>query len=266
MLKTLRSLSTHLPLAWELTKQEFRERYAGMNFGKLWLVISPLIIIFIYTVIFSDFMKMKLASSVAKGEYSYSIYLIPGILSWNFFNNVTTRLSGIFFEKAPLIKKIDIPPFLFYFTVVMTEGIVYLISMALGLVFLFVIGHGSLWLPFMMLPWMLLMAVFALGFGAFFSLLTPFFRDLKEMVPIVLQLWFWMTPIVYPKAMIEGKLPWLVRDNPVYLYIEPLQNLFLNGQSGGWTVFGVALVVAVFIVALAGWSYKKVIPLIKDIL
>ena len=89
----------------EFAKRDLKERYAGTSFGRVWMLISPLTTIFIYTVIFSDFMKMRM--NIISSQYAYSIYLIPGLLSFNYFSVVVSRLSTIILDKSHIIKKIN---------------------------------------------------------------------------------------------------------------------------------------------------------------
>ena len=90
-------------LAFSFAKRDFKERYVGTGLGQLWYILSPIITIFIYTVIFSDFMKMKL--DIVENSYAYSIYLVPGLLAWTSFSTILMRLNTSIFEKANMIKK-----------------------------------------------------------------------------------------------------------------------------------------------------------------
>lgn len=254
----------HLHLSWEFAKRDLKERYAGTSFGQLWLIISPVVTIFIYTVIFSDFMKMKLG--LVQSKYAYSIYLIPGLLSWNFFISVVSRLSNTVFDKANIIKKINIPLYVYYISILLTEFIIYSIAMIFGILFLLLIHHPVtvqfLWL----VPLAVCLALFAFSLGVIFSLFNPFFKDLKEIIPIVLQLWFWMTPIVYVKEMIYKNYPFLVDYNPLYYFIDPLQNLFLYGKVTNYKEIAIAFLIVLFLLIFAAILYKKLISEIKDII
>lgn len=106
-------------LAFSFAKRDFKERYVGTGLGQLWYILSPIITIFIYTVIFSDFMKMKL--DIVGNSYSYSIYLVPGLLAWTSFSTVIMRLNNSLLEKSHLIKKINVPPFIYQISIFITE-------------------------------------------------------------------------------------------------------------------------------------------------
>jgi lipopolysaccharide transport system permease protein len=86
-------------LAFSFAKRDLKERYIGTGLGQFWYILSPLVMIFIYTVIFSDFMKMKL--SISDNTYGYSIYLISGLLAWTSFVTVITRLKHLLKKKQP---------------------------------------------------------------------------------------------------------------------------------------------------------------------
>ena len=94
----------------------------------------------------------------------------------------------------------------------------------------------------------------------------PFFRDLKEAVPIILQLWFWATPIIYVKELIYAKYPFIVDYNPLYFFIEPMQQLFLYYSIINKKDIFVSILIVIFLALTASYLYKKLIPEIKDII
>ena len=203
-------------LSFDFAKRDFKERYVGTGLGQLWYILSPVVTIFIYTVIFSDFMKMKL--DIIDSTYAYSIYLVPGLLAWISFSSIIVRLNTSFEEKSHLIKKINVPMYTFQISILLTELLLFFISIFLSLGFLFLINHPITLSFLYMIPIMLLQSIFAFSLGVILSLFTPFFKDLKEAIPIIIQLWFWMTPIIYMKEMIADKYPALLIYNPFYFW------------------------------------------------
>ena len=258
-------MKQNIKLVLEFVKREIKERYIATSLGNLWLFIYPLVMLIIYTVIFSDFMKMKL--NIVNNKYAYSIYLIPGLLSWNFFALVVDRLSNSFFEKAYLIKKVNIHMYIFHISITLSEFLVLIIGILLGIAFLFLISHPLSFVSIAVLfLYLLLFLIFTFSLGVIFSLFVPFFRDLKQLIPIILQLWFWMTPIVYPKSLIEKKYPLLIELNPVYYFIEPMQNIFLYNKLPSINNFVIALLLTIITFLIGVWLYKKMISEVKDII
>ena len=251
-------------LAFDFAKRDLKERYVGTGIGQFWYLLSPLVMIFIYSVIFSDFMKMKL--NIVDNSYAYSIYIIPGLLAWTSFSNIIMRLNTSFFEKAGLIKKINVPMYTFQLSIVLSEFFTFVISLALGIIFLILVKQpvtvAFLWL----IPLMILQTIFAFGIGVIFSLFTPFFKDLKEIVPIIFQLWFWMTPIIYLASMIEKKYPFLLKYNPYYFFVHNFQSIFLYGKVDDVDSWLWMLGLAFGSLFIAGFLYKKMIATIKDII
>ncbi len=251
-------------IAFDFAKRDFKDRYIGTGLGQFWYILSPIITIFIYTVIFSDFMKMKM--NIIDSSYAYSIYLVPGILSWTAFSTILIRLNSSFEVKSNLIKKINVPAYTFQLSILITEFLTFCISMSLSIVFLILIKHPITWAYIWILPIMLLQTIFVFGLGVIFSLFTPFFKDLKEAVPIMIQLWFWMTPIVYVKDMIADKYPWILVYNPFYYFLHIYQDIFLFSKIPSFRDVMITIVIAFFVLFLAGFLYKKMIGTIKDII
>lgn len=251
-------------LAFSFAKRDFKERYVGTGLGQFWYILSPLIMIFIYTVIFSDFMKMKL--NIIDNSYAYSIYLVPGLLAWTTFSTIIMRLNTSFFEKANLIKKINVPMYTFQLSIIITETFLFFISILLALGFLLIVGQSITWTFLWLIPIMLLQMLFSFGIGVTVSLFTPFFKDLKEVIPIVVQLWFWMTPIIYLSSMIEDKYPFLLEYNPFYFFVKIYQDIFLYSKAPSFETIGFLIGMTLVSLILAGYLYKKMIGTIKDII
>lgn len=250
-------------LAFSFAKRDFKERYVGTGLGQLWYLLSPIITIFIYTVIFSDFMKMKL--NIIDNTYAYSIYLMPGLLAWASFSTTILRLNNSFLEKAHLIKKINVPMYTFQLSILITEFFLFFISILCALIFLVLIKYPFNWTMLYFLFVMILQTLFAFGLGVILSLFTVFFKDLREAIPIILQLWFWMTPIIYIKDMIADKYPLLIKYNPFYYFVQTYQDVFLYSKIHLENL-PIILILTFGCLLMAGFLYKKMVSAIKDMI
>lgn len=254
----------NLKLSFDFAKRELKQKYVGTSFGEFWFILSPIIMIFIYSVIFSDFMKMKM--DIIDNTYAYSIYLIPGLLAWTSFSTMVTRLNISFFEKAALIKKINVPMYSLQFSILLVELFTFSISMMLGIIFLLLVKQPVtlefLWL----IPVMLIQVLFAFSLGVIFSLFTPFLKDLREIIPILFQLWFWASPIIYVKTMISDKYPLLLELNPFYYFADIYQNIFVFAKAPSFHSLVIISLLAFFSTLIAAYLYKKMVSTIKDII
>ena len=251
-------------LALSFAKRDFKERYVGTGLGQLWYILSPIITIFIYTVIFSDFMKMKL--DIVDNSYSYSIYLVPGLLAWTSFSTILTRLNGSLLEKANLIKKISVPAFVYQLSIIITEFGILMLSYSLALIFLLLVDYPITLTFLYLVPILFLQTLFAFALGVIISLFTPFFKDLREAVPIIVQLWFWMTPIIYMKEMIANKYPAFLTYNPFFYFVQIYQDIFLYSKAPSFEALFSVIFITFIPFVFAAYLYKKMIGTIKDII
>lgn len=251
-------------LAFSFAKRDFKERYVGTGLGQIWYILSPIITILIYTVIFSDFMKMKL--DIVDNSYSYSIYLVPGLLAWTSFSTIIMRLNGSILEKSNLIKKISVPIYVYQLSIIITEFALLLLSYSFALIFLLMVNHPITAIFFYLIPILFLQTLFAFAMGVVLSLFTPFFKDLKEAVPIIVQLWFWMTPIIYMKEMVADKYPALLIYNPFYYFVHIYQDIFLYTKAPSLEALLSVVLITFIPLIFAVYLYKKMIGTIKDII
>ncbi len=162
--------------------------------------------------------------------YSYGIYLIAGILPWTAFANTVSRSATIFVDKKTIISKIKVslPSLPLY--IVMSESITFLITLFIYMVFLIMTGtpirKTIIFLPVIYL----VQQIFAFSLGFLISIFHVFIRDLKEITGIVLQIWFWFTPIVYVYDILPAFAKQLVVFNPAFLFIKGYQNIFVLNQ------------------------------------
>lgn len=213
----------NLSLIWELTKRDFTEQYAGSALGMTWAVVNPLINLAIYTIIFGNMMGGRLPGR--SGMYAYSVYVTAGLVPWIAFQNSLARSTSVFVDKKSIISKVgtSLPALLIYIS--LSETITFLITMALLFLFLLLSGY-SFRMDLLLIPFIyLLQQLFAFGIGLLTATLNVFIRDFKQLVGIVLQLWFWFTPIVYVSNILPGAVRNLIRFNPAYVIIESYQRI-----------------------------------------
>lgn len=244
----------------ELTKRDFAERFAGSSLGALWAFIWPLVNLFIYIVIFGKLMGGRLPGNA--NVYAYSVYLASGLIAWTAFSQTVTRCSTVFLEKKHLISKVrlSLPSLLLF--VVSAETVTYLISMILFFLYLILTGY-PLNKHLVLLPFVyLLQVIFAFGIGLLTATLSVFLRDLKEIVGIMLQLWFWFTPIVYVANILPNSVQKLMLFNPAYIFIASYHRILVFNESPGIP----SLLIMTFLAHLVVWcSYILFRKLEKDV-
>jgi len=209
----------------EITKRDFAERFAGSILGSLWAIIWPMVNLFIYIVIFGKIMGARLPGTSQIN--AYGIYLAAGLIPWTAFAATINRCASVFLDKKHIITKVNtsFPSLLLHIS--LSETITYIISMLVFLIFLAFQDyefHRSFWLiPFIYY----LQQLLAIGLGLFAAVLNVFVRDVREIVGVILQLWFWFTPIVYVADILPTIVQKVIVYNPAYILIESFHRIFV---------------------------------------
>ncbi len=226
-----------------LAVREYKGRYAGSLLGQFWSVLPPVVMIGLYTLIFSSVMKAKIPGS--DDTLSYGLFLCTGIISWNYFSEVLTRCNGIFVEYGNMVKKSRFPRIILPLVVLLSSGINFCIVAFLFLVFLLSSGHFNPEALISIFPLLVCQQLFAMGLGLFLGSVNVFYRDTTQLTGVVLQLWFWLTPIVYPLSLLPSWAEVPVRFlNPLTPFMHAYQQAVLTGASPSGGVFLAACFVA----------------------
>ena len=209
----------------EITKRDFAERFAGSVLGSLWAIIWPIVNLFIYIVIFGKLMGARLPGTSEMN--AYGIYLASGLIPWLAFAGTISRSASAFIDKKHIITKINtsLPSLLIHIN--LSETITYLISMVIFFIILAVQGY-EFHKSFLLLPFLYyLQQLLAFSLGLFTAVLNVFIRDVREITGVILQLWFWFTPIVYVFDILPGFVKNLLVYNPAYIIIQSYQRIFV---------------------------------------
>jgi len=232
-------------------RREFQLRYRGTMLGVAWTVLHPLALILVYTIIFTQVMKARLPGS--GGPYSYSIYLCSGIVTWGLFAEIINRCQSVFLDNANLIKKLNFPRLVLPTIVVVTAVLNFLIVFIVFLAFLLLSGNMPGISLFAMFPLLAVQVLFSVGLGVIIGVLNVFFRDAGQLTGILIQFWFWATPIVYPASILPEWIQPLMNLNPLYHLSSGYQLIFVANQ---WPQWNNVLLVMLFSIAIILYAFR----------
>lgn len=187
----------------------------------------------------------------------YSIYLIAGLLHWQFFTEVLGRTQNIFLEHATLLKKVSFPRTSLPVYIFLSAGINYVILLLIFLGFLIIAGRLPNSTIISIIPLLIIQQGFALGLGVFLGTLNVFFRDVGHAMGIILQFWFWLTPIVYPAQIIPEDLKLISTLNPMTSVIQGYQHIFLYGYWPTWRSLSPMLFISSVCLLIGYYTFKK---------
>jgi lipopolysaccharide transport system permease protein len=236
-------------------QREFQSKYRNSLFGAAWSLINPLAMILVYTVIFAQVMRAKLSG--VDSTFSYSIYLCAGILTWGLFADLVGRSQNMFLDNANLLKKISFPritlPIIVVANAVLNFGIVF----TLFLVFLVVTDNFPGLVILAVAPILMLQIAFAMGLGMVLGVLNVFFRDVGHFFGIFLSFWFWLTPIVYPVAILPEDIKPYMALNPMAPLMTAYQGIMVTHQWPQWASLWPTAVLAAVLSFLGFHLFKK---------
>lgn len=211
-------------------QSEFKIRFARSRLGALWAMLNPLGQVGIFVLVFSEVMAAKLPG-MTNDKYAYVIYLLSGMLCWAFFFEVIGRSVGLFVENGNLLKKISFPRVCLPLIVVssaLVNNVLLFISILIVFGLLGYVPPATIfWVPLLIA----INAMLCVGVGLVVGVVNVFVRDVGQVVPVVLQLGFWFTPIVYTPEIIPDSFQSLVSLNPVATLVIAYQDAILYGNT-----------------------------------
>jgi ABC-2 type transport system permease protein len=243
----------------ELVRTDFKLRYQGSVLGYAWTLLRPLLLFLIMYVVFVKFLKL------GEGVPHYPVYLLVGIVIWNFFQEMTTRSTTVIVERGDLIRKVRIPRWIIILSASISALINFLLNLIVVLVFLF-INHvdllaTSLWVPLILVE----VYLFSLGVSLFLATAYVKYRDVSYIWEVILQAAFYLTPILYPLTLITSEtLQKIILLNPIAQAIQDARYAVITHQTitiyqvfdGGWYMF-LPFIITILLVVGGIFYFRK---------
>jgi ABC-type polysaccharide/polyol phosphate export permease len=214
-----------IQLAGRLARKYLLVKYKNSALGLLWSLINPLLLLAVFSIIFSRaFPQVE----------NYTLFALGGIVLWNFFPGTLTMLINILPDNAPLLRSYPVPPLVFPMAALLTALIHFgLLLIPLGVLML-LLGWKPATPTAVLLPGMLLFAIFCLGLGLMLGTLNIFFRDVALLWNTLIPALFYFTPVVYPPDLVPEHLRSYLWLNPIAWYVLPLRDALTHGVWPDW--------------------------------
>ena len=225
----LRELWKFRELLYFLAWRDIKVKYKQTALGVVWAVLQPLLTMAIFSVLFGRFARMPSDGA------PYPIFVFIGLLPWNYFSSVLGQSTNSLVAGSSLVSKIYFPRLL----IPMSSAIAALLDLAIGFAVLVAmmfyygvsISVGTLLVPVLVL----LTLMNAVGFGLWFSALNVKYRDVQYVIPFLIQIWMFVTPVIYPRSLFGEKWGWLLLLNPMGGVIEAFRPAVLGHMPIPWT-------------------------------
>ncbi len=210
---------------WTMAKHELAARYVGTLGGPLWAIIQPVATVAVFWFVFSVGFKAQGPSGMP-----FVIYFLCGLAPWLTFNEVVSRSVSAITDNVHLVKKVVFPTEVLPFVYLAASAVSHLVLVGLVVAVAAAQGYAPT-LHLLQLPYYFLaMGLLMLGLGWALAALNTFHRDVGQIVAVVLNLWFWLTPIVWTPEMVPEKWLWVFRLNPMFHVVEGYRNALVYGE------------------------------------
>ncbi|QGG95844.1 ABC transporter permease [Actinomarinicola tropica] len=253
-----------------LTLRELRSKYKRSVLGWTWSIANPLMTIAVYTVVFATFIDIPPPVGDPSGMHIYGFFLVCGLLPWTLLAQGLTGAVSSLTANEGLIKKVYFPRSVLTTATVLSWLASHLIEVGVLLVALLLFGN-------MVLPWAvplllvtLLLSGFILGLGLLLAPANVYFRDIEHFTGIFLNLWFWLTPIIYPASLLEHRqvggieLTTLLELNPMFHFVEAYRSLLYDLAWPSLTTWLAMVAAAGMAVVVGALAFRRLEPRLAE--
>ncbi len=228
-------------VVYVLIGRELKARYRGASLGFLWSIVNPIIFMSVYVLVFSVYMRIPVPN--------YPAFVLCGLLPWNWFAASVTESSRSILDNRGLVKRVALPSEIFPFVSIGANLIHFLLSMPLLLALLVLLGVELAWTAVLFPVILMIQFVITFGIALICSSLSVRFRDLLQLVPSLLTLWFFVTPVFYPASLVPPAFRGLLRLNPMAWLIDAYHQVLLYQRTPPLVEIGILALVGLALVA-----------------
>ena len=251
-----------------LVQRDLEARYKGSILGNLWPLLNQLAQLLIYTYVFSVVLKVKLTlKTLPENNFTFGLWLFAGLLPWIAFSSGLIQSANSVVGQPNLVKKVVFPLGLLPLIPILSAFIESSFGLMVLIFFVAFTSHTLhptlVLLPLIWIPQLLLTA----GLGYFAAGFTVFIRDIPQTLGVLLNIWMYLTPIIYPATSIpQAWRNWVFWLNPLTAIVEVYRDMVLGGEIKHWGEWGVSCLIAIVIFCSGLFCYRRLRPAFADAL
>jgi lipopolysaccharide transport system permease protein len=253
----------HRELLLGFVSRELKGRFAGTFAGIIWALLSPVASMLAYILVFSIIIRMQVTVEEV-GTNVYWIYFLTGLFPWLIFSEGISKATSVINNNANLVTKVVFPVVLLPTSTVISSFIINGIGMSVLLIYL--LAHGYLAYQWILIP---VIGVFhfimTLGLALILSSLCVYLRDINELIGIIIMLWFFSTPIIYPISIVPEKYINIIKINPIYWLVQGYRDIILKGDINLITIITI-IISSVVMYILGSLIFMKIKNGFADVL
>jgi len=238
-----------------LSRRELVARYKGSMLGIVWVLLTPVVMIAIFTFIFAEIFGARFGAS--RSPWDYALYLFCGLLPWTMFQETVQQSATVIITHANLVKRVVFPLETLPVALALTSLTNQLFGTLALLIAIVVIRHelhaSLLWLPVLLIPQLIL----TLGAAWLIASLGVFLRDTAQGIALLLMAWMFLTPIIYPESAVPQRYRVFINANPFTALVRNYRRILLEGSAPDWPSLAYFSVCALVLFAFGYWWFAK---------
>jgi ABC-type polysaccharide/polyol phosphate export permease len=228
MIELCRDTYRYRELIWALALKDLKIRYKRSVLGFLWALLNPMLLMLVLTVVFTLIMPML-------NQPHYAIFILSALIPWTFFAQSLSYAAESIVGNGDLIKKVRVAKLVFPMAAIVSNMINLLLSLIPLALIVLLMGHPFHWTWIFLPVPLLALTILTLGMTFFFATANVYYRDVSHILQIILQLWFYVSPIIYPQSFVPAKYQIFFKLNPMIYALNGFHLSVYNGMLPAWT-------------------------------
>ena len=260
MFKLIKTIVQKSGMIYSLAKSDFKKRFVGSFFGLVWMFVQPLATVLVYTLIF----QVGFRSTPPLANVPYVVWLICGLVPWFYFQDTLIQGTNCLYEYNYLVKKVVFNIELLPIIKLVSVGFAHAAFLIILFIALFIARIPFNFTFLLVVYYSFALSVFSLGISYFTSAINVFFKDMSQIVSIVLQFGIWMCPIMYDERLFAGRAEFvlkLLKFNPIYYIVKGYRNCLLGESFDSFVHISIYYWIVAIIIFTIGY---KLFDRLKD--
>lgn len=248
-MKLIKDLYQYRELLKNNIKKEIRGKYKGAWLGIFWSYINPLLMLVVYSVVFSQIMRVNIPN--------YTMFLFTALIPWTFFTATVSQGAFSVVANGNIIKKVYFPREIIPISIVTSNALTFLISCIIMFIFIIITGLGFSWYILLFPVVVLTQYLLLMGISLILSAITVYVRDVEHIITVLLMVMFYGTPIVYSMAMVPASMKMILLINPMTPIINAYRDILFYKQMPNMLQLGGIIVISLVVLVFGLFIFKK---------
>lgn len=249
--KIITALFQYRELLSELTMREIKQRYKQSVLGYAWVILNPFFQMLVMSFVFQFIMR------IGEVGVPYAVYLYAGLLPWTLFSSSIASSMGALVGNAGLLTKIYFPREIFVVSTIWAKVIDYALASTVFILMMLYYHLPVTWNVLWFIPIFIIQMLFTYGLSLIMSAFNLFYRDIQYVMGLVLLLWMYLTPVIYPTELFPVQYRWIFQLNPMAVFINAYRQVILGGGMPNFVSLGVGLAVSLVLLLVGYKLFKK---------